>query len=343
MSLAPTTVVSDLSKVHGRFKGFKDNTSNQYIYMRDYTYRHDTDNGHTLIHTESGKTLYFYGDIPLKQLCKMIRVPFSFVKKNPTYLNNDIMQFWLVESLSSESKSNGNPDHKLVRIMDIGGKPYIRAILDYDTVIIDNSDLLDLINEYFGEEMEVALLDGVDLADPTFNVRLAFRESFDPGDGAECKIGFHLRASEVAFTPLTLNSIIYRPVCSNGLIVQYGGNPYFTSNYKEVMPEDMKALFEGVLPRLREDLNSVRNRVCKAVDEQVTPEILRTLFSQLKKQKGVSTTFIEKVEVQAVGSSAKYWDVINHITNLAQELPTDQRLKYEKFAGDLLNLNLTAV
>jgi len=329
----------DFEALIKKFSKTKEVTEDKYLYLRDFRYVHDKDLGHTLVDRSNNDQYVLYGDTPIRQLCKIVKVPFDFLKRNPNYLNDDIMDFWLSETLKqAEEKSNGtHGDHKLFRVFKKNSVNYVRAIVDYDVSIVNNIDILDLVRDTF-KSAELTFVKGTDFLDSVLNFRVSLEEKFDPGDGEVCHLGLHIKTSELGVSKFVLDSLIYRPVCDNGLIVKYGGKPYFSSNYKGVATSDLSGILSNSLERMNNDLSVSLGNLRKSVEEKVTNSDVRSLFNKFKTQRGLNPKFMEMVEGRA-SLSENLWQVVNNITNAAKELPTDQRVKYERFAGDLLQLD----
>ena len=82
------------------------------------------------------------------------------------------------------------------------------------------------------------------------------------------------------------------------------------------------------------------NKLRLSVDFEISKESVHELFSSLKQRRGLNRNFIESVEGHALSPDINnFWQVANTITSLAQDLNDKNRLKYERLAGSLLNLD----
>lgn len=321
-------------------------TRNQYLDLRSVEYRHDAETGMHILRDQSTNEDYILqSKTALKQLCRMIKVPHAFVVKNPNFLNDGIMSFWLEHSLSGGTEGNKKAkltSHKVIRYFESGGVKHIRAIVDEDTVPVDNFDIVDTVLTSFGEDgIGLDYGSGTGLDDETFHARFVMPEAFDPGDGLLCQLGFHIRSSELAQGSLVLDALLYRQVCSNGAIITYGNNSYFSSKFKDIMLEDLKDILSNASERMREDLAEVMAKLRMSIGYSINQEQVRELFGSLKHRRGLSHAFMESVEGHALDPNiSNFWQVTNTITKAAQDLNDDQRMKYERLAGHLLNLDL---
>lgn len=338
--------LNDINVLLTETKHTKDETSNQYIDLSDLDYRHDTGTGlHVLRDRNTNEDFVLQNKTALKQLCRMIKVPHAFVEKNPSFLNDGIMKFWLDRALSGDesgSKKSKLSSTKIIRYFTSSSTKHIRSIVDEDVVPIDNYDLLSTVLGNFSDgDVTLDFASGTGMEDEDFHARFYTNDSFDPGDGLECRLGFHVRSSELAQGKLTLDSLIFRKVCSNGAIITYGNSSYFTAKFRDIMLNDMKDVLGNCVERMKEDLTDVMSRLRLSVSHSMSNDDVRELFSSLKHRRGLNRNFVESVEGYALDPDiSNFWQVANTITRSAQELGDNHRLKYEELAGSLLNLDL---
>lgn len=341
-----TEKITDLNVLLIEAEATKKVTKNQYIDLSNMDYRHDSETGlHVIRDRSTNEDFVLQTDTALKQLCRMIKVPHAFVVKNPNYLNDGIMSFWLDRAISGDesgSKKSKLTGNKVIRYFEKNGIKHVRAVADEDVVPVDNLDLIQTVLGSFGEDsLNLDFASGTGLDDESFHARFVTNHSFDPGDGLECSLGFHIRSSELVQGNLTLDSLIFRKICSNGAIVTYGNSSYFTSKFKDVMAEDLNSILTNCVGRMREDLVEMLSRIRLTMDYSMNGDSVRELFNSLKHRRGLNKTFVESIEGQALDPNiANFWQVTNTITRSAQILPDNNRIKYEKLAGSLLNLDL---
>lgn len=341
-----TDKIKDLKILLDETKNTKSVTKNKYINLSSIDYRHDGETGlHVIKDRTSGEDYVLQSNTALKQLCRMIKVPHAFVKKNPNYLNDGIMNFWMDRALSGGddgSKKSKLSSTKVIRYFESGNTKHIRAIVDEDVVPVDNFDLVDLVLESFGRSnVNLDFASGTGLDDETFHARFTTNDVFDPGDGHECSLGFHLSSSELAQGSLTLDSLIFRKICSNGAIVTYGNSSYFNSRFKDIMLEDMHGILTNCVGRMQKDLVDMLNRIRITMDHTVDNDGVRDIFNSLRHRKGLNKSFVESIEGHALSPDvSNFWQVTNTITRAAQDLSDTNRIKYERLAGSLMNLDL---
>lgn len=323
-----------------------DSTRNQYLDLRGVEYRHDAETGlHILKDTLNNEDFILQSKTALKQLCRMIKVPHAFVTKNPNFLNDGIMSFWLDHALSGGAEGNKKAklsSHKVIRYFESGGVKHIRAIIDEDVVPVDNFEVVQAVLKSFDDSnVSLDYGSGTGIDDESFHARFILPDTFDPGDGLSCQLGFHIRSSELAQGSLVLDALIFRQVCSNGAIITYGNSSYFDAKFKDIMLEDLKDILSNSSMRMKEDLVTILEKLRMSIGFSVDQNQVRELFGSLKHRRGLSHAFMESVEGHALDPNiSNFWQVTNTITKAAQDLNDEQRIKYERLAGNLLNLDL---
>lgn len=338
--------ITGLEALLAETKATHEATRNQYIDLRSVEYRHDPETGmHMLRDTTNNEDFIMQSKTALKQLCRMIRVPHAFVTKNPNFLNDGIMSFWLEHALSGGDEGTKKAklsSHKIIRYFESGGVKHIRAIVDEDVVPVDNFDIINTVLSAFGDgNVDLDYGSGAGVDDESFHARFVLPEVFDPGDGLDCQLGFHIRSSELAQGSLVLDALIFRKVCSNGAIITYGNSSYFDAKFKDIMLEDLRSILGNSSERMKEDLATIMQKLRMSIGFSVDQGQVRELFASLKHRRGLSFAFMESVEGHALDPNiSNFWQVTNTITKAAQDLNDEQRMKYERLAGNLLNLDL---
>lgn len=339
--------INELEVLVTEARATKQATSNQYIDLSAMDYRHDADTGfHVMVDRQTNEEFVLQSKTALKQLCRMIKVPHAFVIKNPNFLNDGIMNFWIDRALTggdTGTKKAKLASNKIIRYFTSNtGQKHVRAILDEDIIPVDNLDLLNIVEQSFSSDsVSLDFASGLGMEDEDFHARFVTHHQFDPGDGLMCNLGFHLRSSELGIGALSLDALLFRQICSNGAVITYGNNSYFSSKFKDVMVEDLKDILANCVSRMQDDLDQMVDKLKASIAYNVTNDEVRGLFTSLKHRRGFNRTFVESVEGHALDPNiSNFWQVTNTITRAAQDLPDNHRIKYETLAGNLLELDL---
>lgn len=289
---------------------------------------------------EVGGETYFVpvkDEHPIKQLCSQIGMTHTFYTANPGALNSTIF----------ETRFRGESAERILRYRDTDNGRRLLAILPKAHQAPTYAELLRPLADAVGEDTIVRLAPGNLDNDHRLSLRVTFPEyAFKVTDTDPLQIGFALDASEDGIGKLRLSTILYRLVCQNGLIAQYGGADLVEFNYRAVPKFVIDAALRAATERFSVDLKTIEAKVLGAADEKLTKADAIAFVNSLESRRDVAITLLRRVkkEISAVEApTISRFDVINQITWSAQALPYTQRLNHETFAGKLLGLDLPDV
>jgi len=153
--------------------------------------------------------------------------------------------------------------------------------------------------------------------------------------GDEVSVGLHITNSEVGASAVYIHVIVYRLVCSNGLVVG-GDESIFQRRHVHIGEQRMRDIVNENISELLDRGKKQIERYAATRDEKVDyPE---ELIRKLSKRQGYSEDFAETViqNYREEAEPTKY-GVINAYTRAARNLPFERRIEVEKFAGRLLD------
>lgn len=223
----------------------------------------------------------------------------------------------------------------LVRRYD-DGENYVRGILStryarYDTDLI----LRDVANSRICNwEIRQYLL-----SPERFHLRLVSDEKLNVA-GEDLEIALNVDSSDIGRNSLNLQVIIFRQICSNGMILPYSVGNLYRQVHKgvgaEKFPDRIAAALQSV-PEIKRKAEEMINRTMGTrLPFDVDNEDAVTRFRQ---SFGVPKDFVKKViEMYKQGNDEKNarWNFINCMTEIAQGYGIDTRLDLERAAGNLL-------
>jgi hypothetical protein len=287
----------------------------------------------------AGETYYVPADDehPIKQLCSQIGMTHTFYKANPGALNSTIF----------ETRFRGEEAERVLRYRETANGRRLLAILPKAHQAPTYADLLRPLAEVVDESTLVRLAPGDLDSTHRLSLRVTFPDyAFTVKDDDPLEVGFALDASEDGIGKLRLSTLLYRLVCSNGLIVQYGGSDLVEFNYRGLPKFALDAVLKSAAERFAVDLKSIEATVKGAAAEPLTKDEALAFVKSLETRRDVAVTLLRKVkkEIDAIDvPTISRFDVINQITWSAQQLPYTQRLNHETFAARLLGLDLPEV
>lgn len=271
-----------------------------------------------------------------RALCKRAMLPYSLM----THGSEPLVQ-------SAWAEYAGVLDHDydvsaVVHTNRADGTQTLRGVIDAGQTLRKTSSLLKSVHGVMGNEIEVesANWDTTKHA-PVFRTRMIWPKSQMKINGDEMYLGLDCLNSDVNAMPEQINLLLYRQVCTNGLIATYGRRPYFYFNPRKVTFFDIDTVMVAIVGRVASD----RERFAKAVEAAQLTSCDRVqatnLLSSMIEAKLLPRGFVQKalklVETEPTNTR---WDLINHITATARGCRDDLRIRYEAVGGTLLGMDL---
>jgi len=293
-------------------------------------------------------------DTAFTQFCSKIEVPSEFVRRCPIHgpsSKKSIIDHWK-EGVDGKTfllrlHNLDVPDEKT------GAGGMVRAFLTERFSKFDNLELVDVAAPFIKERgLQIQIGAHTDksfhmrLLDPkTIDVRTGKTPENQPPPGAHIvdyksdvhQVGIHVLNSEVGAYNLRGDFMLFRQVCTNGLIILFDKKPLFSHKHVGIESHEIRTRFAASLDEMKDRTEGVIHNL-ETAGEQHLAEPLTELRRQLKAAKGTTDDFItlafEAFEAEPVPTR---FGIIQAITRAAQKLPSmDQRIEMEQVAGRIL-------
>lgn len=271
-----------------------------------------------------------------RALCKRASLPYSLM-----YNGSEA----LVQSAWAEYASVLEHEYEVAAVVHTNsadGIQTLRGVIDAGQTLRKVSSLLKTIHGVMGHEVEVqsASWDTGRHA-PVFRTRLVWPKSQMKINGDEVYLGLDCLNSDVNALPEQINLLLYRQVCTNGLIATFGRRPYFYFDPRKVTFFDMETVMGAIVGRVAAD----RERFAKAVetaqltacDKAQATKLLTGMIEARLLPRGFVQKTLKLVEAEPTNTM---WDTVNHITATARGYRDDLRIRYETVGGTLLGMDL---
>jgi len=279
------------------------------------------------------------------QLCDKLGVPVKYHRKCPPALQDANVNWWLehggrhdepdgpgVGSLPDDPAAGEAPERWLLRAK--GDR--LRGILSEKYRPFDNDRLTDCLASMLPSHYKV---DWFSLSDESFHLRLVDPRTCRqvlPGD--DLMAGCHIGNSEVGKRAVTVDILIYRLICQNGLIRLVRNRSLLHQRHVSLSaPGFQDALKRAVAEALQEAALFV-DQIRRAARTPV-PDV-QAVLALLGQQEALSKSFLEAVEkslrAEAVGQQETVWGLANSLTQASQALSADDRYGIETLAGRLI-------
>lgn len=284
---------------------------------------------------------YTITDHGLTQFLAQLGIPKSYFDKLPPVLQQSNIRYWLdnKEVFTYKTYTDKDSDEKFL----IGVGTSAERQLSNVTMIEAFADSL----ESFDKDVEIRNC----YLDP-FQMQLrgivpsTKREVANPGD--IYSYGFHLQLSEVRMCPVIVSPLVYRLVCSNGMIDTQMQNKLLKQRSISIARDALKIVFEDMFKWIEEDKSSdIFNalQTLRDIDTKYNRATVEKLLSKAcaKLRADFAETFISNVSQQLPPGlmespkvSVDGYDFYQMLTNSAQKLPIHLQTQVERNVTEAL-------
>jgi len=212
----------------------------------------------------------------------------------------------------------------------------LRGVLSSRYARLDHDLLLDCLTPLVPQGFAV---DWFSLDDGGLHLRLVDPrkpQSVLAGDDLLC--GLHLANSEVGRRAVTVDALVYRLVCQNGLIRLVKGKSLLYRRHVHFSAPQFKEALEGAVLGALDEAGRFVEQIREAARTPV-PDVAAVL-ELLGRQEALSKNFLEAAErslrSERAGQQETVWGLANGLTQAAQALPPDDRYAVEALAGRLI-------
>ncbi len=275
----------------------------------------------------------------LGQMCARLGIPGAYFAACPSVLQDVQANYFLkggpspVVRRADRSANHHDPDEERWLLRASGDR--LRAVLSSTYSPLDNKLLMETLAPMIDSRLRV---DWFALTDESLHLRLvdpAKTRDVLPGDGLS--VGVHISNSEVGARALCVDALIYRLICSNGLIALVKGQSLLKRRHVHMAPLRFKAALEeaveSAFATAEEFLEQLGSATRQAVPD---PE---SAIEKLGEKWGLSEPVREAAKValwreETVVRHSAY-GLVNAFTGVAQLLIDDRRYDLEVLAGQL--------
>jgi hypothetical protein len=301
------------------------------------------------------------------QFCQRLGIPAPYFKRCPPRLRDVQFNHWITHALRDGGEGNAGEtlapeeeDGPLVIRRPNGSCPSpeardmgtekdpserwllrakgdaLRGVLSARYAPLDNDCLLDCLTRVLPPGFAV---DWFSLTDESLHLRLVDTRTprqVLPGD--DLMVGLHVGNSEVGRRAVTVDALVYRLVCQNGLIRLVKGRSLLHRRHLYLSaPRFQEALTGAVMGAL--DAAAGFLDQLQAATRTPVPDVAAVLET-LGKQEALSRRFLEAVEqslkAEPASQQETVWGLVNGLTQAAQRLPPEERYGVEALAGRLI-------
>ena len=311
--------------------------------------RHDTDDaGHTRLVVEEDGGPVRYGITPLarRQLADKLRIPYAYFERmrgeQPVLLDHNV-NAWL----------QSEDDRRMIRTLDGN----VRAVLSDRYRRLDNFDLAESVLPILQQLPEVSF-ESVELTDTRMYLKcVTSRLTFEMAPGDIVQAGVVISNSEVGHGTLSVQPLLFRLVCRNGLIA--ADRTLRKTHVGRVIGTDEEAIAEFKEDTLRADDEAFFLKVRDVVQAAVSEATFRQTAQKMQKTLHIALAGdpVKTVQVLAnryllndaersgvlrhliTAGDLSGYGLVNAVTHFSQDVDDyDRATEFEALGGRLIEL-----
>lgn len=267
------------------------------------------------------------------QFCQKLCIPAAYFKRCPQFLQTEQFNHWIREEATEEDDSPDRLPGEPIKWLLRAKGDTVRGVLSEKYSKMDNAKLVQCITPALNDRYEVRWMA---LTDESFHLRVV-----DPTIGREVArddrliVGLHIANSEVGRRSLTIDALVYRLVCTNGLVM--------LCNSKHLLSRRHLGISE---PRFIEAAANAIGEATAASAAYIEQLRLSTHISvgdvdkaieRLASEANLSQAIQERMKLSLRKERPEYqetvYGLVNAATEVAQDLPPDDRYDLEVLAG----------
>jgi len=284
---------------------------------------------HGHLYRKNGKHHLAVTDHALRQLCQRV-IPHkggTFTLHSPLYLRQSILNHYL--------KDRQEP--ALVR----GKGRYIRAILSNDFMAYDNKHLIITLASVLSGLQDKGVSHTVRrhyLDDQSLWIDVTFPKVNRPDLGG-LEGGIRIGNSEVGVRSVTCYALVWRMVCSNGLMAWGKGQQLFKKVHRgKLQPERVSHNLALAITESLESADDLLDQLAASASE-IVPDV-ESVIERIIKRRSLTQEFQAAMVGVMVSEPAYYgslFGLVNAMTQSAKLYDGDRRVLIEQEASRLLN------
>jgi hypothetical protein len=258
------------------------------------------------------------------QLCSRLGIPAPYFRKCPPVLQDVQANYWLKETGNAREQWLLRSRHDT-----------LRAVLSERYSPLDNSELLDALMPSLASHHRV---DWLSLEEEGLHLRivdpLRARDVL-PDDALS--VGIHISNSEVGLRSVTVDALVYRLVCTNGLIRLVKGKSLMRQRHVHIArPRLVAALEEAVAAAWGEAggfLTQMQRTTQMPVED--VEGVIERLGERWHFSKPVQEDLLTSLRREPAMVQETVYGVVNAVTNVALRMSSEARYDLEVLAGHL--------
>jgi hypothetical protein len=273
----------------------------------------------------------------MSQACQKLQMPTAYFKRCPPALQDAQFNHWAnMAHIGREFRRADEQPEEAWTLRCKGGS--VRGVLSPKYGKLDNAKLLQaLLPVLKGTRYQVGL---VQLTDESFHLRL-----IEPSVGRDVLpqdrllVGVHIANSEVGLRAVTVDAVVFRLVCTNGLVRRVNHKSLLHQRHIHVSEPKFAGLLERAVSEATVVAAGFIEQMALAT-KAIIPDPMAAV-EVLGQAWGLPKFTVEQVQFalygEGTGQHHTLYDLTNAVTLTAQRLGPDERFHLETLAGLLVD------
>lgn len=278
-------------------------------------------------------------EFALSQYCNKIGMPNNFFKKLRTSKEPALIE---MARKNINTLAGFGPDNIMFRC----NKNIVRGVLTDKYTPFDTVEILKAFNNELNYSNEMTPADfkvaGYAHDPDMLHLRMIYGDPIK-GEGIEHGIyaGMTINTSNIGVGKISVNFMLYRQVCSNGMIISHFNQNLFSQRHINISVPEIAAGLSytfGIFPQIAAQ---IQDKLTKASTTKISNELLNLQekgyrMETVKNKLGVSDKDMEEIIILLNEKYPKtVWGFTNAVTEFSKTKSLERRLELERLAGDL--------
>ena len=175
------------------------------------------------------------------------------------------------------------------------------------------------------------------LSEDRMVLRFVDFEPLSVSDGSPLFLGFTVSSSDVGRGNLSIKMMLYRSVCTNGLLISSMGGTLYRKNHSgEGIGASKLQAFNHIFSGIDVTADEIVKNIEQCRGKMLKDYEMEMYMEKAKREIKLSEKSRKKLEeLMASTYDRTKWGFINSMTELAQNFTLDTRLEMEQWAGKL--------
>ena len=329
-------ITTDSGAPIGNFEKIKDiannideNSNDIRASWKDVRVQHtdyfDSLNPGNLVLSVFGKDYKFSGN-GITALCNLLTIPTQYVKKCMAQGN-----FGLA-CLNLNTWIDKMPQDKEMLLRTTNSRLF--GIVSNKYTIFDDSEVLDVVEGILGPQNNYSIKD-YSISPELMKLRIVSRDKIII-NGEELSFGFDVKNSRVGRSSVSIDVLIYRAICSNGMIFGGSKGMMYTKRHVAIERGSLVTEFTEMLDQAPDTIEFIKKHIEESQLSVAKAGVITSLLSKFKTENIPKNALIRLEQSISENSNVTLWDFANQVTSMAQEYSIETRERMEVFAGKII-------